>query len=85
MLKTKRVKIGNREYEIQELSGWGSLQLYGKEGNEQTLALLQTCVISPKITEEFLKKEISGKELNELISEINKINGWEKDFQSAKS
>lgn len=78
-MEKKKVKIGKNEFEIQELNFLESLKLSSETDRTKSLIdLLKNCVISHEITEDFLKT-LTPKEGNELLAEINKLNGWVRD------
>ena len=83
-METKKVKIGKRTFKIKEISFFEQLELQEREGgtgNLKTRDILKISIEEPKITDEVLKS-ISMKEGNQLLKEINKLNGWSKDFQN---
>lgn len=79
---SKVVKIGDKEFNIKEISLDDSLELGNiKEPNEITKKLLEIAVVPP-ITEE-QRKQLTMKEGLLLIKEINEFNGLTEDFISS--
>jgi NCAIR mutase (PurE)-related protein len=86
-IKTAKVKIGEIEIELKELSFKDQIDIQEMQTNQSSALkeLVRRSIKSPEPTDELLGS-LSSKEGMELMEKVNELNGWKKegDFLSQK-
>ena len=77
----KIIDINGKQIKIKEMNYLDSISAPDIDRKEWFKNLLKISIVEPEPTDEFLKN-LSFKEGNIIIKEINKLNGLTEDFQT---
>lgn len=76
MLDEKEIKIGERVFKLRQLSFLKNIELSKYESkDERLLNTVLVSIVTPEPTMELLA-QITSKDGDKLLNEINKLNGW---------